>query len=347
MYRQQGLKHKGYLLLGRRGVFGGTVENMHLHWKHRELVKILVKAPIAEAQQTAKMLERESGGILVDIVNTSKGQAIIVYRGKNYQRPSELRPRHLLTKRQALKRSLEVQRMQSLEKHIQILMTEIETMQAGLNKMEEQDELENEAGTQGNLEDFDATDFNLDNVGKSIQVKNFFKAEPLTRKQRQHLRQQIPLMLGRTANFNIGKTTLYEDLAKSICAYLQKHPFVKVGVKGRPKGSSVASVVEQIEEHTGAVLVSTEPSKLIFYRGWPAGEERPDLTAYKEGIEDELSSDRRGLSDLDVESEDEDEDDFDDFGIDAWNDEDWEETAEDEEVTHEEKEEELRHEDAT
>lgn len=48
------------------------------------------------------------------------------------------------------------------------------------------------------------------------------------------------------ANFT-GKTTLYEDLAKSICAYLQKHPFVKVGVKGRPKGSSVASVVEQIE----------------------------------------------------------------------------------------------------
>lgn len=77
------------------------------------------------------------------------------------------------------------------------------------NKMEEQDELENEAGTQGNLEDFDATDFNLDNVGKSIQVKNFFKAEPLTRKQRQHLRQQIPLMLGRTANFNIGKFYIF------------------------------------------------------------------------------------------------------------------------------------------
>jgi hypothetical protein len=75
-------------------------------------VKILVKSPLPEAQRTAKMLEAESGGILVDIVTTSKGQAIIVYRGKNYQRPSELRPRNLLTKRQALKRSLEAQRMQ-------------------------------------------------------------------------------------------------------------------------------------------------------------------------------------------------------------------------------------------
>lgn len=93
-------------------MFGGTVENMHLHWKYRELVKILVKAPLPEAQRIARMLEIESGGILVDIVTTSKGQAMIVYRGKNYQRPSELRPRHLLTKRQALKRSLEMQRMQ-------------------------------------------------------------------------------------------------------------------------------------------------------------------------------------------------------------------------------------------
>ena len=94
-------------------MFGGTVENMHLHWKYRELVKILVKAPLPEAQRIGRTLENESGGILVDIVTTSKGQAMIVYRGKNYQRPSELRPRHLLTKRQALKRSLETQRMQA------------------------------------------------------------------------------------------------------------------------------------------------------------------------------------------------------------------------------------------
>ncbi|PWA74438.1 CRM family member 2 [Artemisia annua] len=41
MLRKVGLKMRPFLLLGRRGVFDGTVENMHLHWKYRELVKIL------------------------------------------------------------------------------------------------------------------------------------------------------------------------------------------------------------------------------------------------------------------------------------------------------------------
>lgn len=106
---------------GRRGVFDGVVENMHLHWKHRELVKILIKGPLSEVEDTAKMLENESGGILIGIVRTSKGQAVIVYRGRNYQRPSELRPRHLLSKRAALKRSLEMQRKRVLS-HTSMVM---------------------------------------------------------------------------------------------------------------------------------------------------------------------------------------------------------------------------------
>lgn len=339
MYKKLGLKMKAFLLLGRRGVFGGTVENMHLHWKYRELVKILVKAPLPEAQRTARMLEIESGGILVDIVTTSKGQAIIVYRGKNYQRPPELRPRHLLTKRQALKRSLEMQRMQSLEKHLATLEKEIETMQAGLTKIEDEDELEGEEGSEGNLEEMDDDGLEYDDeysVYKTGKPKpgSYFQAEPLTRKQRHFLRQQIPLMVGKTANFNIGKSTIYEDLAKSICRYFEKHPFVKIGVKGRPPGTSVASVVEQIEESTGAVMLSTEPSKLIFYRGWPPGEERPDLAALKKENEekDEHSSDRTDdVKGFEAVSDDETDATDDDFGIDAWNEEDWEEADEDDE----------------
>lgn len=106
--------------LGRRGVFDGTVENMHLHWKYRELVKIIAgRKSIGEVQQIARMLERESGGILVAIERTSKGYAIIVYRGKNYTRPASLRPQTLLSKKQAMKRSIEAQRRQvSLIVHI-------------------------------------------------------------------------------------------------------------------------------------------------------------------------------------------------------------------------------------
>lgn len=77
-------------------------------------------------------------------------------------------------------------------------------------------------------------------------------------------------------------------------------------------------------------MLSTEPSKLIFYRGWPAGEERPDLvaiTTQREGTDEHIS----GMKGLGAASEDENNNEDDDFGIDAWNEEDWEEEDEDDE----------------
>uniref|UniRef100_A0A0D9W5X7 CRM-domain containing factor CFM3, chloroplastic/mitochondrial n=1 Tax=Leersia perrieri TaxID=77586 RepID=A0A0D9W5X7_9ORYZ len=119
MLRKVGLKMKSFLLLGRRGVFDGTVENMHLHWKYRELVKIICKEhSIKDVEYAARTLEAESGGILVAVERVSKAHAIIIYRGKNYQRPSTLRPKSLLNKRNALKRSVEHQRYKSLKLHV-------------------------------------------------------------------------------------------------------------------------------------------------------------------------------------------------------------------------------------
>lgn len=101
-------------------MFGGIIENMHLNWKWRELVKIIVKKSYFmyrekdAVEKIASMLETESGGVLVGICTIPVGAAIIVYRGKNYQRPIDgispeghpdgLRPRGLLTKRQAWQR---------------------------------------------------------------------------------------------------------------------------------------------------------------------------------------------------------------------------------------------------
>ncbi|RDX74907.1 CRM-domain containing factor CFM3A, chloroplastic/mitochondrial, partial [Mucuna pruriens] len=111
MFRKLGLRMKAFLLLGRRGVFDGTIENMHLHWKYRELVKIIVKAKTFEqVKKIALALEAESGGVLVSVDKVSKGYSIIVYRGNEYRRPSILRPKNLLTKRKALARSIELQR---------------------------------------------------------------------------------------------------------------------------------------------------------------------------------------------------------------------------------------------
>ncbi|PIA63604.1 hypothetical protein AQUCO_00201151v1 [Aquilegia coerulea] len=115
MFRRVGLKMKAYLPIGIRGVFAGVIENMHLHWKHRELVKLISKQKtLSFVEETARLLEYESGGILVAIERVPKGFALIYYRGKNYQRPISLRPRNLLTKAKALKRSVAMQRHEVL-----------------------------------------------------------------------------------------------------------------------------------------------------------------------------------------------------------------------------------------
>ena len=92
-------------------MFDGTIENMHLHWKHRELVKIIVRGKsLPQVKHIAISLEAESGGVLVSVDNTLKGYAIILYRGKNYQMPFRLRPSNLLTRKKAFARSIELQR---------------------------------------------------------------------------------------------------------------------------------------------------------------------------------------------------------------------------------------------
>ncbi|CAH8276699.1 unnamed protein product [Arabidopsis lyrata] len=137
MFQKLGLRMKAFLLLGRRGVFDGTVENMHLHWKYRELIKILVKAKSLEgAKKVAMALEAESGGILVSVDKISKGYAVIVYRGKDYKRPTTLRPKNLLTKRKALARSLELQKREALIKHIEAVQTRSEQLRAEIEQVE-------------------------------------------------------------------------------------------------------------------------------------------------------------------------------------------------------------------
>ncbi|KAL5079600.1 hypothetical protein RYX36_008021 [Vicia faba] len=138
VFRRIGLRMKPYLPLGIRGVFDGVIENMHLHWKHRELVKLITKQKtLAFVEDTARLLEYESGGILVAIEKVSKGFALIYYRGKNYKRPITLRPRNLLTKAKALKRSVAMQRHMALSNHITELETTIEQMKQELGLSED------------------------------------------------------------------------------------------------------------------------------------------------------------------------------------------------------------------
>lgn len=138
MLKKVGLRMKPFLLLGRRGVFDGTVENMHLHWKYRELVKIITnERSFKTVHDIAQTLEAESGGILVAVERVNRSYAIIIYRGKNYKRPSRLRPKSLLNKKEALKRSIEAQRRKSLKLHVLKLTQNVEELKLKLDKDKE------------------------------------------------------------------------------------------------------------------------------------------------------------------------------------------------------------------
>ncbi|XP_021291444.1 CRM-domain containing factor CFM3A, chloroplastic/mitochondrial [Herrania umbratica] len=152
MFRKLGLRMKAFLLLGRRGVFDGTIENMHLHWKYRELVKIIMKAKtFDQVKKVALALEAESGGVLVSVDRISKGYAIVVFRGKDYQRPSTIRPKNLLTKRRALARSIELQRREALVKHVSALQAKVDKIRSEIDQMHSMEE-------QGDVEFYDRLD---------------------------------------------------------------------------------------------------------------------------------------------------------------------------------------------
>ncbi|KAL9427450.1 hypothetical protein AB3S75_029607 [Citrus x aurantiifolia] len=396
MLRKVGLRMKAFLLMGRRGVFDGTVENMHLHWKHRELVKIISKQrKIEAALQEARTLEVESGGILVAVERVNKGYAIILYRGKNYERPACLRPKTLLTKREAMKRSLEAQRRQSLKLHVLELTRNIEKLKLQLVKDKEANSLEtidesilplvkeeigdmqpaecmrsdtsHEVNVQARGEcgaDLTSTESNdtgdatidgppaiqqdkqtesltlngvasgtpscpdnsmqevmeynpivdaeqcsSDNEPRESSIEsaksrssenepieqsfelakgrsglstpigtgnvwneNNSRAIQLSNRDRLLLRKQALRMKKRPV-LAVGRSNIVTGVAKAIKAHFEKYPLAIVNVKGRAKGTSVQEVVAKLEEATGAVLVSQEPSKVILYRGWGAEDE--------------------------------------------------------------------------
>ncbi|KAK7381359.1 hypothetical protein VNO78_33995 [Psophocarpus tetragonolobus] len=444
MLRRIGLTMKPFLLLGRRGVFDGTVENIHLHWKYRELVKIICNGSLEDVHQIALTLEAESGGILVAVERVRKGFAIIVYRGKNYSVPACLRPQTLLNKRQALKRSIQAQRRESLKLRILMLdkkinelkLQMVEDMEANSNHIAEtlrfdratykyeacsnsislnspkevsvdnqqakqvqpvelidkggtcQGEPENsinwnyprEASVDnqqaiqeqpvapietsevhpGELENSinwnSPTEASIDNQ-QAIQEqpvelfdgggahKNELESRPsLTHEETQlnevkdpvadaehcisnsramkssnssskngpepsssvinmslpsrsvHLSTKERLLLRKQAlKFKqpvlaIGKSNIVSSVVKTIKAHFEKYPLAVVNVKGRAKGTSVQELIFKLEQETGALLVSREPSNLVLYRGWPAEKPSLAINVNEEGTKPSVSS---------------------------------------------------------
>ncbi|KAF5479536.1 hypothetical protein F2P56_000346 [Juglans regia] len=413
MLRKVGLRMKPFLLMGRRGIFDGTVENMHLHWKYRELVKVISKEKSIEAvHQEARTLESESGGILVAVERVNKGYAIIVYRGKNYKRPASLRPQTLLNKREAMKRSLEAQRRKSLKLHVLKLNRNIDDLKLQLVKEdmnsvqptecsrshaevkyghlsrplisachEENAEAKDKHGAHSASMNFnEGVDVPINNILQSTQqdevigLSAMYEGDPagrveiessesvgkethanvfmdkngevgaavstsfpdnfmsegkrhsavvedcafnnkakelsdksvktdskpdqitiengskmprralqLSNKERLLLRKQALKMKKRPV-LAVGRSNIVTGVAKTIMAHFKKHPLAIVNVKGRAKGTSVQEVVFLLEQATGAVLVSQEPSKVILYRGWGAEDKHGHIEKKNAGV---------------------------------------------------------------
>ncbi|KAL5649375.1 hypothetical protein ACJX0J_040184, partial [Zea mays] len=96
-YKKIGFRNRNYVPVGVRGVFGGVVQNMHMHWKFHETVQVCCdNFPKEKIKEMAAMLTRLSGGIVINIHNT---KTIIMFRGRNYRQPKNLIPFNTLTKR--------------------------------------------------------------------------------------------------------------------------------------------------------------------------------------------------------------------------------------------------------
>ncbi|KAG2327433.1 hypothetical protein Bca52824_010161 [Brassica carinata] len=67
--KKMGQKRSNYVPIGRRGVFGGVILNMHLHWKKHETVKVICNnsKPPGQVQRYAEELAKLSGGVPVNI----------------------------------------------------------------------------------------------------------------------------------------------------------------------------------------------------------------------------------------------------------------------------------------
>ncbi|KAF6159850.1 hypothetical protein GIB67_032934 [Kingdonia uniflora] len=354
----------------------------------------------------ARTLEAESGGVLVAVERVNRDYAIIIYRGKNYQRPAALRPRTLLNKKEAMKRSIEAQRRESLKLHVLRLIKNIDQLKLQLVKDDNKMEVEQSSEYKRPSADFEVCDhfglsenthdqdnvgltesfynqkvmeentndstpmhsnFNLnatsdnkefnrsnrmtntafqknesleteleclsepnlketqlftlvdhdhskfdyksskskdgmthsatneisgknlldssivvdgnklestvlkDEVNKGSDVKAPLRVLSLSNRDRLVLRKQALKMKNRPV-LAIGRSNIITGVAKALKTHFQKNTLAIVNIKGRAKGTSTQEVIFKLEQATGAVLVSQEPSKVILYRGWGEGE---------------------------------------------------------------------------
>lgn len=90
-------KKSNYVPVGRRGIFGGLILNMHMHWKKHETVKVICNSSKpGQLNEYAQEIARLSSGIPIHVIGDD---TIIFYRGKNYVQPEVMSPIDTLSKK--------------------------------------------------------------------------------------------------------------------------------------------------------------------------------------------------------------------------------------------------------
>ncbi|CAN1244651.1 Uncharacterized CRM domain-containing protein At3g25440, chloroplastic [Linum perenne] len=90
-------KKLNYVPIGRRGVFGGVILNMHMHWKKHETVKVICKpCKPGQVHEFSQEIARLSGGIPINIIGDD---TVVFYRGKKYVQPEVMSPIDTLSKK--------------------------------------------------------------------------------------------------------------------------------------------------------------------------------------------------------------------------------------------------------
>ncbi|KAM0907552.1 hypothetical protein ACQ4PT_016062 [Festuca glaucescens] len=117
-------KKSNYVPIGRRGVFGGVILNMHLHWKKHETVKVICKpCKPGQIQEYASEIARLSGGVPINVVGND---TIVFYRGKDYVQPEVMSPIDTLSKKKALEKSKYEQSLETVRRFIAVSEKELE-----------------------------------------------------------------------------------------------------------------------------------------------------------------------------------------------------------------------------
>ncbi|KAL4561277.1 hypothetical protein LXL04_033441 [Taraxacum kok-saghyz] len=117
-------KGSNYVPVGRRGVFGGVILNMHMHWKKHETVKVICKpCKPGQIQDYANEIARLSGGVPIHVIGDD---TIVFYRGKGYVQPEVMSPIDTLSKKKALEKSKYEQSLESVRHFIAVSEKELE-----------------------------------------------------------------------------------------------------------------------------------------------------------------------------------------------------------------------------